>query len=740
MASSSTMLTELPSGSRASCGHDDGHRHWHRLRHWKALPAAAVVAVACASLVLSNAVVIPRFARIEEEAARQNLGLIVQSMFSEFASLERCAAEWSEREEVLGFLRGSASPKEAVPISSAALRDSRVTIAILLRASGHVRYSRTRGPDGVTTQILTALAPVRTPAGSWSRFRRRSGIVATAGALHLVTARQVRVCGTGGPLLGTVVLGRQTDAMQLLSLPQSLSGSIALFRVDDPNLSPECQDALAELRRQGRLLVRWLDSDTVAGYTALRDLVGRPAVLVRVRRTAVALKQGRTTMRHYLALLALLAAVCIHLSGRLTAARAKQREMEGRYRAVVEQTGDGILLVDGKTRRILEANRALLAMLGCAAGEIHDLQLRDILKGGVLDGSLADPHHTPDECRCRRKDGTEFAAEVSITRVAHGDGYVFSIVVRDITLRKAREQARALGQAEEHRRRLMARFQKSGIGGLTDQEVVELLLGIVDPRAEVIDRARDLIVHCGNLWGILDRPPVCSDAGDAPGDGLLPVFPTVRELAIAGLSARFSDNLAEALASAVVPHADSAALAAALLSRFREVRGILHASLEELAQVEGLDVQSATIIRVLWAAAGIAMRQRLESDVGSTNLDDLGRLWRARLGGLQNEVFEVAYLDAIGHLMPGGIETLEEGTTDWAAVYPRKVAEGSIRRGAVALVFAHNHPCADLEPSIQDKAITRTLVLAASSVGIRVLDHLIVSRDAVFSFQQADLL
>jgi DNA repair protein RadC len=73
-------------------------------------------------------------------------------------------------------------------------------------------------------------------------------------------------------------------------------------------------------------------------------------------------------------------------------------------------------------------------------------------------------------------------------------------------------------------------------------------------------------------------------------------------------------------------------------------------------------------------------------------------------------------------------------------VYPRRVIEAALRRGAAGLVFAHNHPNGDVQPTEQDKILTRALVLAATTVQITILDHLIVSPDNVFSFRQEGLL
>jgi DNA repair protein RadC len=63
-----------------------------------------------------------------------------------------------------------------------------------------------------------------------------------------------------------------------------------------------------------------------------------------------------------------------------------------------------------------------------------------------------------------------------------------------------------------------------------------------------------------------------------------------------------------------------------------------------------------------------------------------------------------------------------------------------LRRGAAAIVLAHNHPNGDVKPSEQDKLLTRALVMAAETMQLKILDHLIVSLNESFSFKKAGLL
>lgn len=219
-----------------------------------------------------------------------------------------------------------------------------------------------------------------------------------------------------------------------------------------------------------------------------------------------------------------------------------------------------------------------------------------------------------------------------------------------------------------HRQRLRQRFSRSGLSGFADYEVIELLLTLAIPRADVKQPAKALIAKFVNLRGILDAP------------------------------------------------------------------------IEELQMVNGIGTVTPVALKIIREVANLYLQQTAEGQESFTNPEYLYQFWRTRIGALPNEVFEVGFLDSGYRLMRDGVERLEEGTVDRASVYPRKVAEAALRHKAAALVFAHNHPNGDVQPTEQDKVLTRALVLAANTLQIKVLDHLVVSVDKVFSFRKEGLL
>ncbi len=203
----------------------------------------------------------------------------------------------------------------------------------------------------------------------------------------------------------------------------------------------------------------------------------------------------------------------------------------------------------------------------------------------------------------------------------------------------------------------------------------------------------------------------------------------------------FADyEVVELLLTLAMPFADVKPLAKVLIARFRSLRGIFDAPVEDLRGVPGVGNVAPVAFQIIKAVATLYLQQSSEDQDLLVDSARLEAFWRMRLGACANEVIELAYLDSGYRLLRDGVERLEEGTIDRVAVYPRRVVEAALRRGAYGVVLAHNHPNATVTPSEQDKVLTRAVVLAAETVGVCVVDHLIVSVDQVFSFRKAGLL
>ena len=112
---------------------------------------------------------------------------------------------------------------------------------------------------------------------------------------------------------------------------------------------------------------------------------------------------------------------------------------------------------------------------------------------------------------------------------------------------------------------------------------------------------------------------------------------------------------------------------------------------------------------------------------------DVDRLLRGRIANLDRENFVVVLLNTKNEVIESPLVSV--GTLSSALVHPREVFKPAIRASAASVILAHNHPSGKVEPSREDREVTRRLVGAAEILGIEVLDHVIVG-DGFYSMKE----
>ncbi len=95
-----------------------------------------------------------------------------------------------------------------------------------------------------------------------------------------------------------------------------------------------------------------------------------------------------------------------------------------------------------------------------------------------------------------------------------------------------------------------------------------------------------------------------------------------------------------------------------------------------------------------------------------------------------NETFVVGYLNRANRLI--GVYELSKGGITGTVADPRLVLSVALKTAATGIILAHNHPSGNLQPSSQDKDITKKIQEACKLLDITLLDHLIVVSDGAF--------
>ncbi len=178
-------------------------------------------------------------------------------------------------------------------------------------------------------------------------------------------------------------------------------------------------------------------------------------------------------------------------------------------------------------------------------------------------------------------------------------------------------------------------------------------------------------------------------------------------------------------------------LAGEVISEASGLHGLYDVSVHELMEVNGIGEAKACIIL---AAVELGRRIGQVRNPGRPVVSspaDVDRLLRGRIANLDRENFVVVLLNTKNEVIETPLVSV--GTLSASLVHPREVFKPAIRASAASVILAHNHPSGKVEPSREDREVTRRLGEAAGVLGIEVLDHVIVG-DGFFSMKEHGML
>ena len=161
-------------------------------------------------------------------------------------------------------------------------------------------------------------------------------------------------------------------------------------------------------------------------------------------------------------------------------------------------------------------------------------------------------------------------------------------------------------------------------------------------------------------------------------------------------------------------------------------------SVEKLMRYKGMgEAKAITLV----AALELSRRKTAvstETPAKIQNSTEVYDLLLPVLGDLQHEEFWIVYLNNANRVILK--EQLSKGGITGTLVDIRLAMKKALDLCAVSVILAHNHPSGVTSPSQSDKDITRKLTIAARTLDIKVLDHLIISRESFFSFADNNLI
>ena len=205
-----------------------------------------------------------------------------------------------------------------------------------------------------------------------------------------------------------------------------------------------------------------------------------------------------------------------------------------------------------------------------------------------------------------------------------------------------------------------------------------------------------------------------------------------------GLDAFADHEALELLLYYAIPRRDTNLIAHRLMEHFGSLDAVFSAPEDELAKVDGVGENAATLLALILPLCRRVKTAPKKRDIILTSTARAGAYFVDLFFGVSREETYEACLDAKGKLI--SCVRVAEGGTDAVHFNMRRVVETALHCRASAVVLAHNHPSGVALPSPDDNTATLAAFDALRSVGIPLIDHIIVADGDFVSLRDNGLL
>ncbi|HIN03169.1 MAG TPA: JAB domain-containing protein [Candidatus Marinimicrobia bacterium] len=205
-----------------------------------------------------------------------------------------------------------------------------------------------------------------------------------------------------------------------------------------------------------------------------------------------------------------------------------------------------------------------------------------------------------------------------------------------------------------------------------------------------------------------------------------------------GLDGFLDYEIIELLLTLGTPRKDCKQSAKDALKKFGSLKAVLEAEPTELKEIKGIGDNNVFGLKIAQSVSRRYLADRIIDQDFIRSADEVIDYLKHNLRDKSREVFLVIYLNGRNQILK--MEELFQGTLTTSAVYPREVVKRALVNDAAALVFVHNHPSGNPNPSKDDLTITKKLKEAAQAIDVSVHDHLIIAGNDVYSFADHGLI
>lgn len=251
----------------------------------------------------SSTILLSSFAELEEQDTRHNIERAQGALYNELNNLNFKVADWAKWDDTYRFIEDANAAFVKSNLTDTALSDLRLNLMLFIHSTGRMVFGKgfdlnnmkaTPIPESLKEHISARSILLQHPDTQSSR----TGIILLPEGTLLIVSQPILTSEGKGPIRGTIIFGRYLDDNEIKHLANVTHLSLTVHRFNEIKMPSDFQTARSSLSEKVPILVRPLSKDFIAGYSVLRDIYGRPCLILRVDIPRAIYKQGHISIRY----------------------------------------------------------------------------------------------------------------------------------------------------------------------------------------------------------------------------------------------------------------------------------------------------------------------------------------------------------------------------------------------------------------------------------------------------------
>jgi sensor domain CHASE-containing protein len=257
----------------------------------------------------SRIILLGSFAALEEQNTSRNVEQALNALSKELSLLSATNGDWAAWDDTYIFIEDANEDYIRSNLVDGTFTTLRLNLMLFIHSSGRIVFGKAFDlqneeeipvPQSFQEHLSSNDLLLRHPSVESSV----KGIILLSEDPMLISSRPILTSEDEGPIRGSLIIGRYLDSTEIERLAETINLSLTMCRFEDQDMPLDFQEVRSSLE-EAPILVRPLNGESIAGYVSLKDIYGKPVLVLRVDMPRDIYEQGQANMRYFL--LALLA-------------------------------------------------------------------------------------------------------------------------------------------------------------------------------------------------------------------------------------------------------------------------------------------------------------------------------------------------------------------------------------------------------------------------------------------------